>query len=87
MLWLHILLFVLLSPGVVLTLPPVGSKVFFSGQTSVTAVLVHAAVFAVVYHFAKKAIKDYNLDGFQSRQRNTTTVSGGNAYWGGGRRW
>jgi len=65
MLWLQVLLFVLLSPGVILTLPPVGSNVFFSGKTSVTAVLVHAVVFAVVYQCAVKAIKDYKLDGFQ----------------------
>lgn len=38
-------LFVVLSPGVLLTLPPVGSKIFMSGKTSIMAVLVHAVVF------------------------------------------
>ena len=49
------LLFLLLSPGVLLTLPPVGKKVFMSGQTSLQAVLVHAAVFAAVLYSLKKS--------------------------------
>ncbi len=42
---LSVILFVLLSPGVLLTLPPVGKKIFMSGQTSLIAVAVHAVVF------------------------------------------
>jgi hypothetical protein len=41
-------LFFVLSPGVVLTLPPGGRGVFYSGQTSVTAAAVHAVVFFAV---------------------------------------
>jgi len=44
-----IILFVLLSPGLLLTLPPMSNGVFNSGQTSVTSILVHAVVFGVVY--------------------------------------
>jgi len=47
----EVLLFILLSPGLLLTLPPVGKKIFMSCQTSVAAVLVHAVVFAVVLKF------------------------------------
>lgn len=47
------LLFVLLSPGVLLTLPPKGKGVWMSGQTSLTAVLVHAVVFIVAYNYLK----------------------------------
>lgn len=50
--WLEALLFVLLSPGVVLTLPPSSKGVFFSGQTSVLAVLLHALVFVFLLHTA-----------------------------------
>lgn len=50
MLWLKGLLFFLLSPGVVLTLPPGSKGVFFSCQTSILAVLVHAVVFMYVCH-------------------------------------
>ncbi len=54
--WHHLIvlfvLFILLSPGMVLTLPPVGKKIFFSGLTSKTAVIVHAVVFVVLAHLA-----------------------------------
>jgi len=41
-----VLLFVVLSPGLLLTLPPVGNKIFMSGKTSLMAIVVHAVVFA-----------------------------------------
>lgn len=44
-----VILFVLLSPGLLLTIPPVGKKIFMSGQTSIIAILVHAVVFAILY--------------------------------------
>lgn len=40
-----VVLFVLLSPGLLLTLPPVGKKVFMTGKTSALAVLVHSLLF------------------------------------------
>ena len=46
--WLLLVLFVLLSPGVLLTLPPVGGQVFMSGKTSLIAVLVHAVIFVLI---------------------------------------
>lgn len=47
-------LFFVLSPGVLLTIPP-GSKGFFrSGQTSVAAALVHALVFVLVASCCKR---------------------------------
>jgi hypothetical protein len=47
------LLFVILSPGVLLTLPPLSRGVFMSGQTSLVAVLVHAIVFCLAYYYLK----------------------------------
>jgi len=47
----EVLLFILLSPGLLLTLPPVGKNIFTSCQTSVAAVFVHAVVFAVLLKF------------------------------------
>ena len=44
------LLFFVLSPGVLLTLPPIGKKWYMTGQTSTTAAIVHAIVFAVVLY-------------------------------------
>ena len=42
------LLFVALTPGVLLTLPPKGSKLVVA--------LTHGLVFALVYHFTHKAV-------------------------------
>jgi hypothetical protein len=50
---LPVILFVILSPGLLLTLPPVAGKVLMSGKTSVLAVLVHAVVFGVLLHFIR----------------------------------
>jgi hypothetical protein len=49
-----ILLFFLLSPGVLLTLPPVGGGVFMSGRTSILAAAVHAVVFALVLAYKRQ---------------------------------
>lgn len=48
------ILFVLLSPGLLLTLPPVGRRVFMSGKTSTQAVLVHALVFMLVIYLLRR---------------------------------
>jgi hypothetical protein len=43
-------LFFVLSPGVLLTLPPGSKGIFTSGQTSLVAAAVHALVFMVAVH-------------------------------------
>ena len=54
------LLFIVLSPGLLLTLPPVSQgKIFMSGQTSVTAILVHAVVFALVFFALRHYFSQY----------------------------
>ena len=54
------LLFFVLSPGILLTIPPKGSKVVVA--------VVHGLVFALVYHFSHKAVLDLTrkYEGFQS---------------------
>ena len=47
------LLFIILSPGMLLTLPPGSKGPFMSGQTSMISSLVHAVVFAVVFAFLR----------------------------------
>jgi hypothetical protein len=47
------LLFIVLSPGVLLTLPPLSRGIFMSGQTSLMAVIVHAVVFCLAYAYLK----------------------------------
>lgn len=53
------ILFVLLSPGVLLTLPPLSRGVWMSGQTSLTAVVVHAVVFGLVYSYLRSTFPKY----------------------------
>lgn len=85
-----VLLFIFLSPGLLLTIPRIGSKIFMSGRTSVVAVLVHAVIFAVLY-----TVLGGDMDGFQSgggsgsspvvtlrkgRQCSTSTDTPGNTH-------
>ena len=42
-------LFAILSPGVLLTLPPGPGGVFMSGETGAVPVLVHTVVFAIAF--------------------------------------
>ena len=45
------LLFVVLTPGIVLTLPPVGKKIFGTGKSNFTAACVHAVIFVVLLNW------------------------------------
>ena len=56
------LLFVVLSPGLLLTIPPCSKGLFMSGQTSIRSVLVHAVVFYLVAAYVLPAM---SLEGFQ----------------------
>ena len=53
------LLFFVLSPGVLLTIPPGSKGLFLSCQTSVTAALVHAVVFVVVTYLLSTAVEGF----------------------------
>jgi hypothetical protein len=44
-------LFIILSPGFLITLPPVGGKLFMSYKTSLFSILVHSLVFAAAIFF------------------------------------
>jgi hypothetical protein len=54
-----VILFVLLSPGLLLTIPPSSRGLLLSGQTSTIAIIVHAIVFAIVYSFLRKTFPQY----------------------------
>ena len=49
-----VLLFIILSPGLFLTLPPLSRGVWMSRETSVVSVLVHAVVFLFIYALLRK---------------------------------
>lgn len=53
------LLFVLLSPGMLLTLPPGSKGVLMSGQTSVASIAVHMVVFAAVFALLRTTFPKY----------------------------
>jgi hypothetical protein len=50
----NVILFILLTPGVILTIPPGSKGIFFSGETSLDAVLTAAVLFAAAIHYKKK---------------------------------
>jgi hypothetical protein len=52
-------LFLALSPGLLLTLPPGSGGVFRSGQTSLAAALTHAVVFAVVFALLRRQFPQF----------------------------
>jgi hypothetical protein len=52
-------LFLALSPGLLLTLPPGSGGVLRSGQTSLSAVLTHAIVFAIVFALLRRQFPQY----------------------------
>jgi hypothetical protein len=54
-------LFIILSPGLLLTIPPVGKKFFRSGETSLQSILVHAVIF-----FGLLMLLDRTSEGFQN---------------------
>jgi hypothetical protein len=56
-------LFVLLSPGVLLTLPAGSKGVFFSGQTSLAAAVVHGLVFVLVCCYLKRTLEGFANEG------------------------
>ena len=70
MLYLAALLFILLSPGVLLTLPAGSKGVFMSGQTSLLAVLVHAAVFYFALPIVHRLVAGY--EGFEDHDCKAT---------------
>jgi hypothetical protein len=53
------LLFVLLTPGVLLTLPPGSKGILTSGQTSGAATAVHTLVYAIVFAFLRSKFPQY----------------------------
>ena len=52
-------LFILLSPGILLSIPPGSKGLFMSGQTSLTSAVVHTLVFALVFALLRKQFPQY----------------------------
>jgi hypothetical protein len=70
---LAVILFILLSPGFLLSIPAVGGKYFMTGKTSTTAVLVHAVVFGLALYLLKTY---YGLEGFAPAMAKQAATKG-----------
>lgn len=68
MLLVVVLLFILLSPGVLLTLPPGSKGIWMSRQTSFAAVVVHTIVFLGVLYAVKNHLYPSRVDAFQDKK-------------------
>jgi hypothetical protein len=53
-----LLLFFVLSPGLLLTLPPKFDGIFFSKETSIPAVLTHTGIYLVLLYILTNVIKN-----------------------------
>jgi len=53
------ILFILLNPGILFTVPPSSGGIWHSGQTNATAVLTQALLFAIVFAFIRKTFPLY----------------------------
>jgi len=69
-------LFFVLSPGVLLTLPPGSKGIFCSGQTSIAAALVHALVFVLACYALKHCMHRSMYEGFDGCPDGQLRVSG-----------
>ena len=66
-----VILFALLSPGFLLSIPAVGGKYLMTGKTSTTAVLVHALVFGLVLYILRKYYPTVLAEGFEGNKLTT----------------
>lgn len=69
------ILFFVLSPGVLLTLPPVGKKIWMSRETSITSALVHAVVFVGILYLIQQ-----NTQWVEGFSTSTCNPKCGNGY-------
>ena len=72
------LFFILLSPGLLLTLPPVHGQIFMTNKTSFMAVIVHAVIFAALLYVKAYIPIVKSIEGFQEdtvRPRGATAES------------
>jgi hypothetical protein len=80
------ILFFVLSPGILLTIPPVGKKIFRSGQTSLIAALVHAVVFVGILYLLESQgwIEDFkNKRKHKGKGKKSSSSSEGESSTGG----
>ncbi len=70
MLLVATVLFIVLSPGVLLTIPPGKGPLLVSGKTSLVAVLVHA----VVFYLAMMYLPTIGIEGMENPTKKASGV-------------
>ena len=73
----EVLLFLLLSPGLVVTIPQVGKTLFFSFKTSFFAIIIHTLIFATALYYLSK------VEAFQTTQTCYSSDAINGAFGGG----
>lgn len=79
-----VILFALLSPGFLLSIPAVGGKYLMTGKTSTTAVLVHALVFGIVLYILRKYYPTVLAEGFEGPTLASVNIGAGMGLAGNG---
>jgi len=72
----EVILFILLSPGLFLTLPPVGKTIWMTCKTSVVSIVVHSLIFAVLLYYKRYLPIIGTIEGFYYGVVTTTDASG-----------
>jgi hypothetical protein len=54
-----VILFILLSPGFIITLPSTEKGFYMSRETSIQSIFFHALVFSLIYFLLRKFFADY----------------------------
>lgn len=67
------MLFIILSPGFLITLPPVGGNLFMSYKTSLFSILVHSLVFAASIYFLNKIEAFQNPSGMRQKMKSAAS--------------
>ena len=71
------LLFFILSPGVLLTIPPCSKGLFMSNQTSIAAAAVHAVVFVAVSYLLASVAEGFANGGGGAKKLGATDCCAG----------
>ena len=79
-----VILFILLSPGFILSIPAVGGKYLMTGKTSTTAVLVHALVFGLVLYILRTYYPTVLAEGFEGSPLASVNLGAGMGLMGNG---
>lgn len=80
MLSIDILIFILLSPGLLLTIPPGSKGLWMSRETSITAIVVHALLFGACLYIVRtyvmpKRVEAFQGSGLSSKQQSAAEAS------------